>query len=168
MIDIGVILASARVSVAATVVVFTAIAMDPMVVHVMFVGACMALFPTFRNVVGATALFGVYRIAVSHDPILGTLGSFLTCTGEGMDIVVTGSLGIVTALAALPAAVSILSFKWSKFRDEMAVVLPLLVLLLSKLLIESEITFDVADAVSHLKQYADEAVKTVRALFGGA
>ncbi len=155
-----------RISIALALAFFTVTSMDPMVVHLMFVATCTALFPSFWFVLGLAGLVGVYKIAVKHDPVVGSLGSFLACTAEGIDTTLTGALAIVTVLACLPALGSLFSFSLSTIGAAFGPVIPLVVLLCTKLVVESQATVNVADTVSHVTQYVDQAIASLGALVG--
>lgn len=155
-----------RISIALALAFFTLTSMDPMVVYLMFVATCTALFPSFWLVLGIASLVGVYKIAVKHDPVMGSLGSFLACTAEGIDTTLTGALAIVTVMACLPALGSLFSFSISTISAAFGPVIPLAGLLCTKLIVESQATVNVADTVLHITQYADQAIASLGAIFG--
>lgn len=155
-----------RSAIATAVLFFSLASMDPMVVHAMFVGACVALFPAMRVVLVLTGILGAYRILVRHDPIMGTAGSFLSCTAEGVDVTLTGALAIVTVMVCLPALSALFSFDVRKVWAEIAPAVPYVTVLVVKFMIENQVTIDVGEAINNVRQYADQGVATVKALVG--
>ena len=159
-------MSAVRTAIAAALLFFSVASMDPMLVHAMFVGACVTLFPAMKLVLVLTGILGAYRILVRHDPIMGTAGSFLSCAAEGVDVTLTGALTIVTVMVCLPALSALFAFDVRKIWAELAPAVPYVTILVVKFMVENQVAIDVGETIKNVRQYADQGVATVKALVG--
>lgn len=139
---------------------------DPMLVYLMIVTAIMALFPTYRPIVGFVSLYGVFRITLRHDPVTGNYMSFVTSVAEGVNTTIGGTAMIVTFMALAPVLSAVFSLDFGAVKQAIGPALPLLTLVCTKHVVESQADADVTQLSSAGIDHLRELVKNLRALTG--
>lgn len=139
---------------------------DPMLIYLFLITSIMALFPTYKAIIAFISLLGVYKIALRHDVIVGDFSSFIMSVGEGLDITVGGTAVIVTLMALIPAAKALFSFDIYTVIQSIKPAASLLLLVLTRVLIENKSDTDIGELIGLAIQHLKEFFKNIR-LFTG-
>lgn len=139
---------------------------DPMLLYVALVGLVMAVFPTYKGVTLAASLFGVYRIALRNDVVLGDYRSLVTSTGEALGITLGGLVLVVTAMAAWPALQALFTLDLGAFAQNVRPALALVALSVGKYAVENAGDLNTAEFLDSAMVHGKELVKNLRLLGG--
>ena len=137
---------------------------DPMLVYLILVAAVMAVFPTYKEAIACTGLFGVYRIAVRHDTVTGGFSSFVTSVAEGLDFTVGGTGSFVMALALYSLAKSIVSFDFASISRATRDALPITGIMGARLVFQNAADANLSERFELATAYVKGIAGSFRAL----